>query len=115
MSEDNSLETWILGIDEALEELKKEHDKDRLAILGKIYACAAAIDGSIKGWHGWLTNPRLMSKYTTEDLESLMKMFKDIAIKLLEEDKKWTERRIEEDKENEESTNCMDSTSTIYV
>lgn len=94
-----NLEEWANGIKKALEEIKKQEPVDRLSALGSIYNCCAAIDSSIKGWHAWLTNPRVMEKFSLEELKDLLDLFKGTAINLLEEDLKCTQKRLDERRE----------------
>ena len=112
-SNNNTLEDWADGLEEALEQIKKASAKDRLGIVSGIYCCAAAISSSMKGWRNWLSNPLLMESYEKEELDKLYNMFKDVAVTLLEEDLKWTKRKLEDALASEKNDQC--NTGTGYI
>jgi hypothetical protein len=48
---------------------------------------------SVRGWDSWLRNPSFIDTFTEEELKDIFKQFKDVCLRFLEEDVKWTGKK----------------------
>jgi hypothetical protein len=48
---------------------------------------------SVRGWDSWLKNPTFMEAFTESELKEIYAQFKDICVKFLEEDVRWTGKK----------------------
>jgi len=84
---------WINTINKRLEEIAKESPEDRLARFSSMYKFIIYIGESLSGWLSWLIDPGILDCFSKEETEQLFEEFKQLTIRMLELDKKWTSRK----------------------
>ena len=75
-------ERWIQvseKIIEQLEHLDETKDKDRLELVRSLHFVLGALQRSLVGWTQWVNNPDIMSIFTREDLEQMMKKLSEFT------------------------------------
>jgi len=82
--------SWAEERAKALDEIRKLEPKDRLGLYASLIRMNSALFESVRGWDTWLRNPTFIDTFTEEELKEIYKQFKDICVKFLEEDVKWT-------------------------
>jgi len=82
--------SWAEERAKALDEIRKLEPKDRLGLYASLIRMNSALFDSVRGWDTWLRNPTFIDTFTEEALKEIYKQFKDICVKFLEEDVKWT-------------------------
>ena len=85
--------SWAEERTKALDEIRKLEPKDRLGLYASLIRMNSALFESIRGWDTWLRNPTFIDTFTEEELKDIYKQFKDICVKFLEEDVKWTGKK----------------------
>jgi len=53
----------------------------------------AALFESVRGWDSWLRNPAFIDTFNEEELKDIYKQFRDVCVRFLEEDVKWTAKK----------------------
>lgn len=82
---------WINKVKKEIQQLKELKPADRLSLVASITRCSGSISDSLYGWYSWLSNPLLMKYFTEEELKEIFEWFRELSIKFLEFDLKWTE------------------------
>ena len=82
--------SWAEERAKALDEIRKLEPKDRLGLYASLIRMNSALFESVRGWDTWLRNPTFIDTFSEEELKEIYKQFKDICVKFLEEDIKWT-------------------------
>lgn len=78
-----------------IEKMEEAAEKDRLEYVRSIRFVLGALHRSLLGWMQWVSNPDIMSKFTTEDLAQMHK-------KLCEFTRSFVEYDLEATKKGEE-------------
>jgi hypothetical protein len=86
---------WIRRVKEHIREIDNLDPEDRLELVSAISRCNYTIAGSVNGWAKWISDPSIMSKFTEENLRTILDEFKKVALPLLKNDIKWTEYLLE--------------------
>jgi len=82
--------SWAEERTKALDEIKKLEPKDRLALYASLIRMNSALFESVRGWDTWLRNPTFIDTFAEDELKEIYGHFKEICVKFLEEDIKWT-------------------------
>jgi hypothetical protein len=82
--------SWTEERAKALDDIKKLEPTDRLGLYASLIRMNSALFESVRGWDSWLRNPSFIDTFTETELKEIYAQFKDICLKFLEEDVKWT-------------------------
>lgn len=82
--------SWAEERTKALEDIKKLDPGDRLGLYASLIRMNSALFESVRGWDSWLRNPSFIDTFTESELKEIYAKFKDMCVKFLEEDVKWT-------------------------
>jgi len=85
--------SWAEERTKALDEIKKFAPTDRLGLYACLIRMNSALFESVRGWDTWLRNPTFIDTFTEEELKEIYAHFKDVCVKFLEEDVKWTGKK----------------------
>ena len=85
--------SWIDERTNVLADIRKLEPTDRLSLYSGLIKLNSALIESVRGWHSWFRNPTFMQTFSQDELSEIFKNFKDVAIKLLEEDIRWTGKK----------------------
>jgi hypothetical protein len=76
-----------------LEEIKKLEPKDRLGLYASLIKMNSAFFESVRGWDSWLRNPSFIDTFAEDELKEIYGQFKEVCVRFLEEDVKWTGKK----------------------
>jgi hypothetical protein len=82
--------SWTDERTKALEDIKKLDPSDRLGLYASLIRMNSALFESVRGWDSWLRNPSFIDTFTESELKEIYAQFKEICVKFLQEDVKWT-------------------------
>ncbi len=85
--------SWTEERNKALDEIKKLDPNDRLGLYACLIRMNSALFESVRGWDSWLRNPSFIETFTQEELKDIFKQFKDVCVRFLEEDVRWTGKK----------------------
>jgi hypothetical protein len=85
--------SWTEERNKALDEIKKLEPADRLALYASLIRMNSALFESVRGWDSWLRNPSFIDTFTHDELKEIFKQFKDVCVRFLEEDVRWTGKK----------------------
>jgi hypothetical protein len=85
--------SWSDERTKALEEIKKLDPADRLGLYASLIRMNSALFESVRGWDSWLRNPSFIETFNEDELKEIYKQFKDVCVRFLEEDVKWTGKK----------------------
>jgi len=85
--------SWTDDRTKVLADLKKLESADRLSLYSSLIKLNSALFESVRGWDSWLRNPSFMETFTQEELNEIFLSFKDVTLKFLEEDIRWTGKK----------------------
>ena len=85
--------SWAEERGKALEDIRKLDPADRLGLYASLIRMNSALFESVRGWDSWLRNPSFIETFTESELKEIYAQFKDICLKFLEEDVKWTGKK----------------------
>ncbi len=85
--------SWADERAKALEDIKKLAPTDRLGLYASLIRMNSVLFESVRGWDTWLRNPSFIDTFGEEELKEIYKQFKDVCVKFLEEDVKWTGKK----------------------
>jgi hypothetical protein len=85
--------SWTDERTKALEDIKKLEPADRLGLYASLIRMNSALFESVRGWDSWLRNPAFIDTFSEEELKEIYKQFKDVCVRFLEEDVKWTGKK----------------------
>ena len=85
--------SWTDERAKVLEDLKKLESADRLSLYSSLIKLNTALFESVRGWDSWLRNPTFMESFSQEELKEIFTSFKEVTVKFLEEDIKWTGKK----------------------
>ena len=85
--------SWTEERLKALEDVKKLEPSDRLSLYSSLIKMNSALFESVRGWDSWLRNPSFIETFTEDELKEICKQFKDVCVRFLEEDVKWTGKK----------------------
>ena len=85
--------SWTDERTKVLADLRKIEPTDRLSLYSGLIRLNSALFESVRGWDSWLRNPPFMDTFSQEELNEIFRNFKDVAVKFLEEDIKWTGKK----------------------
>jgi len=76
-----------------LDEIKKFDPADRLGLYASLIRMNSALFESVRGWDSWLRNPTFIDTFTQEELKEIFGQFKEVCVRFLEEDVRWTGKK----------------------
>jgi hypothetical protein len=85
--------SWIEERSKDLEDIKKLDPKDRLGLYASLVRMNSALFESVRGWDSWLRNPTFIETFSESELKEIHMQFKDICVRFLEEDVRWTGKK----------------------
>ena len=85
--------SWTEERTKMLADLRKLEPTDRLSLYSSLIRLNSALFESVRGWDSWLRNPPFMATFSEEELNDIFGNFRDVAVRFLEEDIKWTGRK----------------------
>jgi hypothetical protein len=85
--------SWTEERTKALDDLKKLEPVDRLGFYASLIRMNSALFESVRGWDSWLRNPSFIDTFTESELKEIYAQFKEICVRFLEEDVKWTGKK----------------------
>ena len=85
--------SWSEERTKALEDIKKLDPEDRLGLYASLIRMNSALFESVRGWDSWLRNPSFIETFTEGELKEIYAQFKEICVKFLEEDVRWTGKK----------------------
>jgi hypothetical protein len=85
--------SWTEERAKSLEDIKKLEPADRLGLYASLIRMNSALFESVRGWDSWLRNPAFIDTFSEEELKEIYKQFKDVCVRFLEEDVKWTGKK----------------------
>jgi len=85
--------SWTDERTKALEDIKKLEPSDRLGLYASLIRMNSALFESVRGWDSWLRNPSFIETFSEEELKQIYKEFKDVCVRFLEEDVRWTGKK----------------------
>jgi len=85
--------SWSEERSKALEDIKKLVPEDRLGLYASLIRMNSALFESVRGWDSWLRNPSFIETFTESELKEIYAQFKEICVRFLEEDVKWTGKK----------------------
>ncbi|MGD0688294.1 MAG: DUF2153 family protein [Candidatus Bathyarchaeia archaeon] len=85
--------SWTEERTKALDDIKKLDPADRLGLYACLIRMNSVLFESVRGWDSWLRNPSFIDTFTEEELKDIFKQFKDVCLRFLEEDVKWTGKK----------------------
>jgi hypothetical protein len=85
--------SWVEERAKALEDIKKLEPSDRLGLYASLIRMNSALFESVRGWDSWLRNPTFIDSFTEGELKEIYAQFKDVCVRFLEEDVKWTGKK----------------------
>ena len=85
--------SWTEERSKALEDIKKLDPNDRLGLYASLIRMNSALFESVRGWDSWLRNPSFIETFTESELKEIYSQFKDVCVKFLEEDVRWTGKK----------------------
>jgi hypothetical protein len=85
--------SWTEERNKALDEIKKLEPADRLALYASLIRMNSALFESVRGWDSWLRNPSFIDTFNQDELKEIFKQFKDVCVRFLEEDVRWTAKK----------------------
>ena len=85
--------SWTDERAKALAHLKKLEPTDRLSLYSSLIKLNSALFESVQGWNSWLRNPVFMEMFSQDELSEMSNSFKQVVLKFIEEDIKWTGKK----------------------
>jgi hypothetical protein len=85
--------SWTDERAKALADLKKLEPTDRLSLYSSLIKLNSAVFESVQGWNSWLRNPVFMETFSQDELAEMSSSFKQVVLKFIEEDIKWTGKK----------------------
>jgi hypothetical protein len=85
--------SWVDERANVLADIRKLQPTDRLSLYSGLIKLNSALIEGVRGWDSWLRNPTFMQTFSQDELSEIFKNFKDVAIKFLEEDIRWTRKK----------------------
>ncbi len=85
--------SWTEERAKALEDIKKLDPTDRLGLYASLIRMNSALFESVRGWDSWLRNPSFIDTFTEPELKEIYKEFRDVCLRFLEEDVRWTGKK----------------------
>jgi len=85
--------SWTDERTKVLADLKKIEPTDRLSLYSGLIKLNSALFESVRGWDSWLRNPTFMDTFSHDELNEIFKNFREVAVKFLEEDVRWTGKK----------------------
>jgi len=84
---------WVQDCKRILEQIKKLEDikgKDRLDMVRTIRFTLQALQRSVSGWIGWISNPDIMANFSLEELKEINENLAKLTQSFIEYDCKIT-------------------------
>jgi hypothetical protein len=85
--------SWAEERGKALEEVRKLNPNDRLGLYASLIKMNSTLFESVRGWDSWLRNPAFIETFAEDELREIYAQFKEVTIRFLEEDVKWTGKK----------------------
>jgi hypothetical protein len=74
-----------------LEKLEAAKKKDRLDLVRSMQFAVKALEMSLVGWKGWVSNPEIMTRFTKEELVNMNKKLFEFSRSFIQYDIEATE------------------------
>jgi hypothetical protein len=85
--------SWTEERSKILEDIKKLDPEDRLGLYASLIKMNSALFESVRGWDSWLRNPSFIETFSESELKEIYAQFREVCIKFLEEDVRWTGKK----------------------
>ena len=85
--------SWTEERAKALAHLESLEPTDRLSFYSGLFKLNSALFESVQGWNTWLRNPAFMETFSQDELAEIFDSFKEVVLRFIEEDIKWTEKK----------------------
>ena len=85
--------SWTDERTKVLADIRKLEPSDRLSLYSGLTKLNSALFESVRGWDSWLRNPAFIETFSQDDLNEIFRSFRDVAVKFLEEDIRWTGKK----------------------
>ena len=85
--------SWAEERAKVLEEIRKLDPNDRLGLYASLIKMNSTLFESVRGWDSWLRNPSFIETFAESELKEIYAQFKEVTIRFLEEDVKWTGKK----------------------
>jgi hypothetical protein len=85
--------SWTDERAKVLVDIKKLEPSDRLSLYSALIKLNSALFESVRGWDSWLRNPTFMETFSQDELGEIFRNFKDVTLKFLDEDVRWTGKK----------------------
>jgi hypothetical protein len=85
--------SWTDERAKALAHLKKLEPTDRVSLYSSLIKLNSALLESVQGWNSWLRNAVFMEMFSQDELAEMPNSFKQVVLKFIEEDTKWTGKK----------------------
>ena len=85
--------SWAEERAKALEDIRKLDPNDRLGLYASLIKLNSALFESVRGWDSWLRNPAFIDTFGENELKEIYAQFKEVTLRFLEEDVKWTGKK----------------------
>lgn len=109
--------SWVRVSKRILDQLKKLNstkDRDRLELVRSMRFALKALEMSLAGWKGWVSNPDIMTQFTKKEIEEMSKKLSDFTRTFIKYDIEMTklgsekglkeEKRVKKEKKEKERT-----------
>lgn len=94
----SDLKEYIEEVKLLIRELKKKEIKDRMDAHASLSEILVQLQSSILGWAKWIQDPRIMSRFSEEELKTFFEEMRKISIEFLELDIKATNKMLKKGK-----------------
>ena len=102
-------QNWTQRLENTLKQLRglmENPDQDRLELVRLMRFSFGALGQSLAGWMQWVNSPEIMSSFTQEELEEMMKKITDMVEQFITYDieitNTGTRKGLAKQRENEE-------------
>ena len=85
--------SWTDERTKVLADIRQLEPSDRLSLYSGLTKLNSALFESVRGWDSWLRNPAFIETFSQDDLNEIFRSFRDVAVKFLEEDIRWTGKK----------------------
>jgi len=109
----NAVREWIKKVDRVRNSIKKEKPKDRLGYVKAIEMCVLALNGSCQGWASWISEPKVMERFSEEELKKMFDVVRKVTLVLLEHDVYWTKNLLSKFEKEAKKKKKTDQTTYI--
>jgi len=95
---------WIKKVEKQIQSFRDLKPTDRLEFVSALKQLNEAVAASTVGWDSWIKNPEVMKVFKQEELSELFDSFRELAIKFLELDIKYSREFLNKTKTREKKS-----------